>query len=105
MAEPSFATPQAAEEAFYAALGKRDLEDMMNVWAFGEEVFCIHPGGNKLKGHESVRESWRQIFAGESQLRFHVTNQHCLRGPTLAVHIVHEEITIAPWSLRPTPIS
>lgn len=95
MVEPSFPTPQAAEEAFYAALEKRDLECMMNVWAASEEVTCIHPGGGRLVGHESVRESWRQIFAGESQLRFRVTNQHYLRGPTFAVHIVYEEITIA----------
>ena len=59
-----FPTAQDAENAFYEALERADLERMMAVWAEDEEIVCVHPGGPRLTGQDQVRESWRQIFAG-----------------------------------------
>ena len=96
MAKRPFHTPHDAEQAFYDALERRDLEAMMAVWAVEEEVVCIHPGGPRLTGHEEVKVGWRQIFASGSKLAFELQDQHCFQGAMLAIHIVHEQITILP---------
>jgi hypothetical protein len=56
------------------ALERADLEAMMAVWAEDEEIVCVHPTGPRLAGHEQVRESWRQIFAGGGGVRINVTH-------------------------------
>ena len=43
-----FPTPQDAESAFYEALERADLEQMMAVWSEDEEIVCVHPGGPRL---------------------------------------------------------
>jgi len=56
-----FPTAQDAENAFYEALERCDLEGMMAVWAEDEEIVCVHPVGERLSGQEQVRESWARI--------------------------------------------
>ena len=73
-----FPTPQDAENAFYEALERRDLELMMAVWAEDEEIVCVHPGGPRLTGQEQVRDSWRQIFASGQRLRVQLAQQVAL---------------------------
>lgn len=100
MARRPGSTPHDAEQAFYDALEKRDLEAMMSVWAAEEEVVCIHPGGPRLTGHEQVMAGWRQIFASKLELVFELQDQHCFQGAMLAIHIVHEHITLLPEKHR-----
>jgi ketosteroid isomerase-like protein len=57
-----FATATEAEQAFYEALARGDVEGVMRVWSDNEEVVCVHPGGLRLIGHLAVRESWEQIL-------------------------------------------
>lgn len=58
-----FATPHEAEQAFYLALARGDLQGLMQVWASDdEEIVCVHPGGLRLIGHLAVRESWEDIL-------------------------------------------
>jgi len=92
MANESFSTPEAAETAFYEALERASLEAMMAVWEDSDAIACIHPGGQRLSGRTAVRASWKQIFAGGSNLRFSVTHRHSIAGDTLAVHMVDEHI-------------
>ena len=89
-----FATPQEAEAAFYEAFVKRDLEGMMAVWADDDEVYCVHPRGPRVTGVAQVRESWRQVFAGTQDLRFHVREQHLLQAMMVSVHSVYEQISV-----------
>ena len=63
-----FTTPEDAEEAFYDAIGRADLDALMNVWAEDEEIVCIHPTGQRLVGARAIRESWRTIFSGNQRL-------------------------------------
>ena len=95
MTKPLFPTAQDAETAFYDAFAKGDLEAMMMVWADDDDIYCVHPQGPRLLGAEQVRESWRQIFAGGERLTFHLASQHYLPGMMMAVHSVHENITVA----------
>jgi ketosteroid isomerase-like protein len=106
-----FPTAQDAENAFYEALERCDLEGMMAVWAEDDDIVCIHPAGARLSGQEQVRESWTQIFAAGPRARVAVSQQLALGGTMFAVHSVFENFTLlqAPRGprledARPAPI-
>jgi ketosteroid isomerase-like protein len=64
MSPVSFATPEDAEVAFYAAFERGDVEAMMTVWAEDDQaIVCVHPLGPVLAGREAVKQSWQTIFA------------------------------------------
>jgi len=93
--KPFFATPQDAENAFYEAIRRADLEAFMAVWAEDEEVICVLPSGPRLAGYANVREAWRRIF--ESGRRFVITLSQplVLNGMLVSVHNVHEQIGVS----------
>ena len=103
MRQTAFPTAQDAETAFYEALERADLDAMMAVWAEDEEIVCVHPGGPRLAGHEQVRESWRQIFAGGGGVRIHVTQQVAMQAMMVAVHSVQEN-AVVPAGQRATAV-
>jgi uncharacterized protein (TIGR02246 family) len=90
-----FPTAQDAENAFYEALERSDLEAMMQVWSEDEEIVCVHPAGQRLAGQEQVREAWRQMFAGGPGMRIQISQRVAVTGVMIAVHSVHEIITVA----------
>ena len=94
MSPRNFPSAQDAENAFYEALERGDLEGMMAVWAEDEDIVCVHPAGPRLTGQEQIRESWARIFSGGPRARVHITNQVAISGMMLAVHSVHENFTI-----------
>ena len=102
MSAKIFPTAQDAENAFYEALERADLEAMMAVWSEDEEIVCVHPAGQRLAGQEQVREAWRQMFAGGPGMRVQVTQQVAVTGMMVAVHSVHENITVT-GEQRPRP--
>ena len=116
MSDRIFPTAQDAENAFYEALERADLEAMMSVWAEDEDIVCVHPTGPRLAGQEQVRESWAQIFSGGARARVHVTRQLVITGMITAIHSVQENFVVegeggaeAPGGLqgrdsRPAPI-
>ena len=94
MSTKIFPTAQDAENAFYEALERGDLEGMMAVWAEDEEIICVHPGGPRLSGPDEVRRSWAQIFSGGAGPRVHITQQVAVTAMMIAVHSVHENFSI-----------
>lgn len=90
-----FPTALDAENAFYEALERCDLELMMAVWAEDEEILCVHPGGPRFCGQEQVRDSWRQILASGERLRVQVARRTVIAGVMFALHSLHEVITVA----------
>ncbi|MBD2042922.1 nuclear transport factor 2 family protein [Microcoleus sp. FACHB-672] len=52
----------AANEAFYRAFEKKDMEAMSAIWSQGIGTLCIHPGRNALRGWKEIRTSWEFIF-------------------------------------------
>lgn len=52
----------AANEAFYRAFEKKDIEVMDTVWSQGTGSLCVHPGWNVLRGWKEIRTSWVKIF-------------------------------------------
>jgi uncharacterized protein (TIGR02246 family) len=89
-----FPTAQDAENAFYEALERSDLEGMMAVWSEDEDIVCVHPGGPRLSGQDQVRESWAKIFVGGAGPRVTITQQVAVTGMMIAVHSVHENFSV-----------
>jgi ketosteroid isomerase-like protein len=87
-----FASAEDAEEAFYDAIGRADLEALMNVWADDEEIVCIHPTGERLTGAMAIRESWRAIFANNPPLTVRIKTSVCWKSLMLDVHSVVETL-------------
>lgn len=52
----------AANEAFYRAFEKKDIDAMSAIWSQGTGSLCIHPGRNVLRGWKEIRSSWEVIF-------------------------------------------
>jgi len=106
-----FPTAQDAENAFYEALERCDLEGMMAVWAEDDDIVCVHPAGARLTGQDQVRESWARIFAAGPRARVSISQQVAITGMMLAVHSVFENFSIEGVSrgqraedARPVPI-
>jgi uncharacterized protein (TIGR02246 family) len=102
-----FPTAQDAENAFYEALERCDLDGMMAVWAEDEDVVCVHPGGPRLTGQEQIREGWARLFAGGPRARVTITQQVAISAMMLAVHSVHENFAVEGekrGDARPLPI-
>ena len=94
MSAKIFPTAQDAENAFYEALERCDLEAMMAVWAEDEDIVCVHPAGQRLSGQDQVRASWAQLFAGGAHARVRVTPITTIGGVMFAVHSVHENFVV-----------
>ena len=58
----------AANEAFYRAFEKKDIEAMSVIWSQGTGSLCIHPGRNVLRGWREIELSWSQIFRNTKYL-------------------------------------
>jgi ketosteroid isomerase-like protein len=100
-----FPTPQDCETAFYEALERADLDAMMAVWADEDEIYCIHPGGPRIVGQQAIRDVYRQLFAGGPRFSVQLAHQVHIHAMMLAVHTVHEFITIAGQGAVRNPIA
>ncbi len=94
MKKTIYSSPQDAEEAFYTALQRADLDAMMEVWSADEEVSCIHPGGARITGYEQVRENWARIFKSGQRLQVQPSEQVVVTGVMFSLHSVHESILV-----------
>jgi len=89
-----YTTAEDAEEAYYEAIGRGDLDALMNAWADDEEIICIHPTGQRLVGPIAIRDSWRTIFANNPRLTVHITHSVRWKSAMLTVHSVIETLYI-----------
>ncbi len=93
MTTTHFAAGEDAQKAFYEAIERADLTQMMAIWSEDEDIACIHPGGVRYTGIAQVRESWQQIFLHGPQLKFNLVADKIFRGRMLSIHSVYEQIT------------
>ena len=87
-----FASPDAAEQAFYQAFARLDLAAMRQVWSARQPVSCVHPGGPLLRGLDAVLKSWAEIFAGAQPPRLRWERLSTVAAGDLAVHVTIEHI-------------
>lgn len=99
-----FSSPESAEEAFYRAMQKGDLELMMSVWAEDDNISCVHPGSHRLDGRTAVRTSFEQIFKGPSTMEFRLSDVSHYYDQNLAVHVLHEHIRLGKDSHFQPPV-
>ncbi|MBS1229223.1 MAG: hypothetical protein H6R17_2500 [Proteobacteria bacterium] len=99
-----FTTAEDAEEAFYEAIGRGDLDALMNVWADDDEIVCIHPTGQRLTGPTAIRDSWRAIFANNPRLTVRVKASVRWKSVMLDVHSVVETIYLAGEATPRSPL-
>jgi uncharacterized protein (TIGR02246 family) len=90
---PTFDSPAAAEQAFYAAMASGDLEAMMAVWADDDDAVCVHPGGPRLIGTDAIRSSFGQIFEGGA-VRVGTVSLRAFRHGDVAIHNLVEQIRV-----------
>ena len=95
-----YTTSEDAEEAFYDAIGRGDLDALMAIWSEDEEIVCIHPTGQRLVGSRAIRESWRNVLANNQRLTVQLQRSVLWKGGLLAVHSVLETLYLGD---EPTP--
>jgi ketosteroid isomerase-like protein len=87
---------QSANEKFYEAFNKRDIEAMKGVWGNDEKVTCVHPGRPPLKGFEPVLNSWAGIFENSGNMEIRISDVRILATENLAwVSCAEKLFTIA----------
>lgn len=62
----------AANQVFYRALEKKDIEAMSSVWSQGISILCTHPGRKVLRGWKQVRSSWEAIFRNTNYMEIDI---------------------------------
>jgi ketosteroid isomerase-like protein len=92
---PRFATPQAAQAAFYAAFNALDHAAMMQVWSTRRDVVCIHPGRLPLLGLSAIESSWRSIMAAAAYIRITVHDHESWQRDDMFGCVVTERIRTA----------
>jgi len=53
-----------AQDDFYSAFSRGDLEAMGNVWSAEKRVRVVHPGMSSIEGRDAIMTSWAQILTG-----------------------------------------
>jgi len=61
-----------ANEIFYQAFEKLDIQQMDALWVKEDYVKCVHPGWEVRLGWQEVRDSWVLIFNHTYEIKFSV---------------------------------
>lgn len=87
-------SPDDVEAQFYRALASGDLNLMMACWADDDDVSCVPPGGEMLRGLMAVRGLFGDLFErGPVEVR--VEDVHSHLGVMHAVHTLIEVVQIS----------
>ncbi|HET6801307.1 MAG: YybH family protein [Betaproteobacteria bacterium] len=97
---PIYTSPHDAIQAFYQAFEARDLDAMMATWAEDEEIVCIHPGGVRHVGYDSVRHGFEQLFSGNGKLSFRLDQVVVMETVGLAMQSTIEHVQAGDESTR-----
>ena len=73
-----------ANQRFYDAFNKSNIELMKNIWLDDSASQCIHPGWNVLTGFESIILSWQKIFSAEQDLEIKLSHVKLTTSEKLA---------------------
>jgi len=73
--DPEILAVLAANQGFYDAHERRDIDAMRTVWEHSDRVVCTHPGWPILRTWPVVEDSWRRILGGPGRNQFILTNE------------------------------
>ena len=86
-------TPDDIELAFYEALQKGDIEQLMACWADEEDIVCVHPGGSRLIGAGAIRATFEAMFA-HGTVKARPEGIHRVQSLASAVHHLVERVEV-----------
>ena len=87
-------SPDEVEAVFYEALRAGSVDRLMSVWADEDEIVCIHPGGQRLRGVGAIRSAFEAMFADGGHLDVKIASIHRVDALASAVHHVLETIDV-----------
>ncbi|MCP4409320.1 MAG: nuclear transport factor 2 family protein [Gammaproteobacteria bacterium] len=100
-----FETAQDAEDAFYDAFEENNLDKMMSAWASENDIACIQPMREQVRGRAAVRSSWEEVFSFGAEMEIEIHHQQWIEMIDVAIHIVHEQLTFkANPTQKPPPL-
>jgi ketosteroid isomerase-like protein len=86
------AAVRAANQAFYDAFERRDLDVMSEVWEHSDRIVCTHPGWRTLRGWAEVAASWFALFQDDGGMQFILLNEHVVVAGDCAWVTVEENL-------------
>jgi ketosteroid isomerase-like protein len=88
-----YASAEAAEDAFYDALERGDLDSLMSLWTDDADAVCVHPSGSRLVGLPAIRAGYDEILR-EGGLTIRVADRRTFQSGTISVHNVIEQVVV-----------
>ncbi len=82
-----------ANEAFYVNFTNHDADSMDAIWSARDDVTCIHPGWQPLRGRNAVMKSWRQILKNSETPKIRCEHAHAYIDGTMAYVLCTEILT------------
>ena len=73
-----------ANQSFYDAFNKSDIELMIGIWLNDSASQCIHPGWDVLTGFENIMISWQKIFSSAHDLEIKLSHVDVTTSENLA---------------------
>lgn len=94
MTSTGFTTSTEAENAFYAAFSRGDLEAMRDIWLDASYTSCVHPMGDRLLGTPAIIKSWETILKNTGDVIIELSDLSVHEGPQTAIHTLIENIHV-----------
>jgi len=82
-----------ANRRFYDALEALDMDAMSAVWAGGDDVVCVHPGGPVQRGWDEVGGAWEAIMSHTGYIEFEIDDVNVVVQDPVAWVTCVERIT------------
>src|SRR5262245_60996244 len=84
MPDEELADVEEANSRFYRAFETLDLAEMDAVWVHTDRALCVHPGWPLIVGWPAIRDSWENIFANTTEMRFTISDARVGGGGDVA---------------------
>ncbi len=81
------------EVAFYDALQKGDVAQLLACWADEDDIVCVHPGWARLIGAGAIRAAFEALLS-HGAVPVHLEHVQCVEALASSVHSVIERIEI-----------
>jgi ketosteroid isomerase-like protein len=91
---PLYATPQAAEDAYYDAIDDQDIDALMAVWEESDEVLCLLPMMPAQRGKSAIRQVWSNLLQPGTALDIEVIHLNWIETAEMAIHLLEERVRV-----------
>jgi ketosteroid isomerase-like protein len=91
---PLYATPQAAEDAYYDAIDDQDIDALMAVWEESDEVLCLLPMMPAQRGKSAIRQVWSNLLQPGTALDIEVIHLSWIETTEMAIHLLEERVRV-----------